>query len=73
MKPMGMTREDYYDDDVTGCTTNGRPSGIYAIKGKGEDTRAYHSLRGGKKDSTRRPAKRRARREGRDECRDTGE
>ena len=52
MKPMGMTREDYYDDDVNGCTTNGRPSGIYNIRGKGGDTRAYHSLRGGKKDST---------------------
>lgn len=68
MRPYGMKREDYYDDDVAGCVGNGRPSGIYNLKGKGGDTHSYHSLRGGKKDRARRFAKRVARREGLAQC-----
>jgi hypothetical protein len=70
MRPYGMTRDEHGDTDVNGCVTNGRATSVYNLKGKGGDIRSYHSLRGGKKDWVRRFAKRRARREGREEAMD---
>ena len=64
----GMTRNEYFDTDCSGCAANGRASGVYNLKGKGGVTRAFHSLRGGKKAAARRIHKRRARAEGRAAC-----
>jgi len=70
MKAYGMARCDAGDDDAVGCSTNGRATCTYNLPGPGGDTRAYRALRGGKKAATRRPAKRRARAEGRAACTD---
>ncbi len=71
MKPYGMARYDAGDCDAGGCADNGRATRVYALPGKGDETRAYRSLRGGSKAAVRRPAKRVARAEARAACRDT--
>ena len=70
MKAYGMTRFDAGDLDVAGCTANGRATRVAMIPGPGGDARTFHALRGGKKAAARRPAKRRARAEGRAACTD---
>lgn len=63
MKAYGMTRLDAGDDDKGGCVAAGRATGVYAVSGPGGDSRAFHSLRGGRKAKVRRRMKRAARRE----------
>lgn len=68
MKALGMTRLDAGDVDCAGCSGNGRATRVYNLPSKGGDTRAFRSLRGGKKASVRRLAKRVARAEGKALC-----
>lgn len=70
MRPYGMTRLEVMDDDAGGCSDYGRATAVYALpNNKNGDLRAYRSLRGGAKAKARRPAKRRARAEGKVEAR----
>ncbi len=61
MRPYGMTKLEHQDDDAKGSSSNGRATRVYNVPGKGGETRAYRSLRRGKKARTRRIHKRRAR------------
>jgi hypothetical protein len=70
MKAYGMDRREAGDDDKKGCTANGRATAVAHLPGPSGDARTFRSLRGGKKAATRRPAKRRARAEGRVACTD---
>lgn len=68
MRPYGMHRRDYQDDDSRGSIDNSRATAVYALARHGGDAHAHHALRGGKKAARRRTLKRRARAEGRALC-----
>lgn len=73
MKPYGIQRRDYQDDDSRGSIDNGRATAVYALAKHGGDAHAHHALRGGKKAKRRRTLKRRARAASRAMCREVSE
>lgn len=62
MKAYGLSRREAGDVDIAGCRCNGRSTHIASR------SHQLHSLRGGKKNTTRRILKRLARNEGRRAC-----
>lgn len=69
MKAYGMDRSEARDVDVAGCIENGRASRVGHLPCHGGKAPTFRALREGKKAAARRPAKRRARAEGKAICR----
>lgn len=69
MRAYGMTRLEFGDCDSAGLHQHGHATAVGSVSHNAEgDARAPRSLRGGERAKHRRSQKRRARREGREEC-----